>query len=570
MFKAVLQSGWKPCSGCACSNHQIPSYAFQEDISLLHFAHLARSNVPPSPTEEEQLKEAISSYRQQIWDLDAEVLRLDVLLAHIQRPIQEKKETLRREKERVLTAIDDSRRVFRILAKIFHHTIEFPIHRSRDMSSHNSQWDSYFTGNPMWTIEAVSKQWRMVAMSFPELWSYINIVLTDLAEEWSLIYRKYLSEQVNRSRNHPLFVSIADGNEYRATKYPAQWLAKYLFIISPYIKELGLFLHSSAFRIKRIRLSLPSLEKVSLLFLGTNTFDHNEKLLLFPSAPKLQTLEVIGIDETTGYFVLPWHQITTCESYHSNTDCFNVGPTSLTHPENCTLIYEHNASDLEESNGGGVYPLTCARLRSLNLVSHMSFSYNRWATALKQILSRLTLPELTTLRVVCMSREEADTFTSIRELITTRSYCPITVLYFDHGTILEDEILHILRTTPTLEDVRLTHVDVSLDKTLAELTPKFDGTTALVPPSYLKVLHIGGNIVFDIGIFVDMVDARWNIPPLNFTSMQRLKEVHVYRLLEVNGWDNDGTNTDTALSTLNVYKMEGLNAVFSTEYTGDI
>ncbi|KAK0240983.1 hypothetical protein EDD85DRAFT_386168 [Armillaria nabsnona] len=419
--------------------------------------------------------------------------------------------------------------------------------------------------------------WRCLSLSS----GLTSTSFSDLTEEWSLIYRKHLSEQFNRSRNHPLFVSIADSDEYRATKYPAQWLAKYLFIISPYIKELGLFLHSSTFRrIKRLRLSLPSLEKVSLLFLGTNTFDHNEKLLLLPSAPKLQTLEVIGIDEAIGYFVLPWHQITTYKSYHSNTDGFNVGPTSLhhlqslrelTHLENCTLICEHNASDLEESNGGGVYPLTCARLRSLNLVSHMSFSYNRWATALKQILSRLTLPELTTLRVDCMSREEADTFTSIRELITTRSHCPITVLYFDHGIILEDDIFHILRTTPTLEDVRLTHVDVSLDKTLIELTPKLDGTTVLVPR--LKVLHIGGNIVFDIGIFVDMVEARWNIPPLNLTSMQRLKEVHVYRLLEVNGWDSDGTNTETAFSALDVYKAEGLNAVFSTEYTlttGDI
>ncbi|KAK0431417.1 hypothetical protein EV421DRAFT_1911897 [Armillaria borealis] len=201
----------------------------------------------------------------------------------------------------------------------------------------------------------------------------------------------------------------------------------------------------------------------------------------------------------------------------------------------------------------------------------MSFPYNSWATPLKQILSRITLPELTSLRVDCMSREEADTFTSIRELITIRSHCPITVFYFDHGIILEDDILHILRTTPTLEDVRLTHVDVSLDKTLVELTLKLDGTTVLVPS--LKVLHIGGNIVFDIGIFVNMVEARWNLPPLNFTSMQRLMEVHVYRLLEVNGRDSDGTNIDTALSALDVYKAEGLNAMFSTEYTlntGDI
>ncbi|KAK0207235.1 hypothetical protein IW262DRAFT_668039 [Armillaria fumosa] len=161
---AVSPLGWMPCSGCTCSNHQIPSYTFQEDLSLLQMAHLTRSNNSPSPKEEEQLHEAISSYRQRIRDLDAEESRLDALLAHIQHFTQERKDILRREKERVLTAIDSSRRVFspirhipvEILVKIFHHTIEFPIHRSRNMSTRDGEWDSHFTGYPMWSsVEAV-------------------------------------------------------------------------------------------------------------------------------------------------------------------------------------------------------------------------------------------------------------------------------------------------------------------------------------------------------------------------------------------------------------------------------
>ncbi|KAK0462342.1 uncharacterized protein EV420DRAFT_1524056 [Desarmillaria tabescens] len=193
-------------------------------------------------------------------------------------------------------------------------------------------------------------------------------------------------------------------------------------------------------------------------------------------------------------------------------------------------------------------------------------------TPLKKFLFRLTLPSLASLKVDSMSFEETDTFTSVRELIT-RSQCPITILHFDNGDILEEDILHVFRTRPTLEDVRLTHVEGFLNQTLSELTPKLDSREILVPR--LRTLHLGGNIVFDMEVFVNMVEGRWDLPPqpLHFKSLQRLKEVHICQLISINVQNSDGPITTTALSALDAYAAEGLNITFKTEYTlttGDI
>ncbi|KAK0481028.1 hypothetical protein EDD18DRAFT_1113310 [Armillaria luteobubalina] len=80
------------------------------------------------------------------------------------------------EKKQVLAAIND--RKFKLWFLIFLETIEFPIHPSHD-PDYFSWWIFHSTDNPMWSLQYVLKQWRMVVMSSPQLWSYINIILTD-------------------------------------------------------------------------------------------------------------------------------------------------------------------------------------------------------------------------------------------------------------------------------------------------------------------------------------------------------------------------------------------------------
>ncbi|KAK0462340.1 uncharacterized protein EV420DRAFT_1182020 [Desarmillaria tabescens] len=567
----LLSSHWEPCSSCSCSNHRLPSYHFPtENISPPYLERLALCNDPPSPTETDELKLAVLSYEQQIQNLTADEEKLQKMLAKMQDSVEEKAGILLREKERALAAINRRKHVLspvrrlpvEILFYIFLRTIEFPIRRTQDLYTDLE----HPPDNPMFSIACVSKQWKMVAMSSPKLWSYVNIVLTDENFE-DQSYARRLGEQCSYSRNHPLFVCIADDS---VNNFPDQ-LAGILFTISRDIQELHLFLRSSTFiEFDQLRLSLPSLERLSLVALDTDLFDDEEKLQFFPTSSKLRTLEIVDINEPSGYFVVPWNQINTYKSSHSHMDSdFNWGPTSyqhlkvlreLTQLEKCTLRCEDNIAEVEF--GDEVFPLTCANLRSMKISSSARVSESSSDTALKQILVRLILPALTSLKVDCLSCEGTGTFTAVRELII-KSHCPITVLHFDHGFILEEDFLHILRQTPTLEDVRLTHVDVSFDKTFTELTPKLDGATILVP--HLQTLHLGGNVVSDMEVFVNMVAARWNIAPLHVPSGQRLMEVSLCRLLPTDE-PSDEVNMATALSTLDVYMTQGLRFTFSTEY----
>ncbi|SJL15145.1 uncharacterized protein ARMOST_18630 [Armillaria ostoyae] len=565
---------WEPCSGCSCSNHRLPSYhSPTENTTSLYLERLTHCNDPPSPTEADELRRAVLSYEQQLHNLTTEEEKLQQMLTKIHDTVKEKAGLLHREKERVLAAINNRKRVLspvrrlpvEILFQIFLHTIEFPV-RCTQGSDSDVLWDFHPTDNPVWSLECVSKQWRMVAMSSPQLWSYINIILTeDNFEDQS--YARRLGEQCSRARNYPLSVSIAD-EDIEPIDFPAH-LAGILFTISRDIRELHLFLCSATFiEIDRLQLSLPSLERLSLHSLETDEFD--EGLHLLRTSPKLRFLKVFDVDKPSSYFVLPWHQIVAYKSNHTHTSSFRMGPTSyhhlkvlreLTQLEEYTLCCQDPT--IEEQFNDEAFPLTCTNIRSMKIFSHIRHSEGNSDTALKQILVRLALPSLASLKVDCLSREAPGTFTAIRELIA-KSQCPITILHFDHGFILEEDFLHILRKSPTLEDVRLTHVDVSLNKTLAELTPKLDGTRILAPR--LQMLHLGGSVVFDINVFVNMVVSRWNLASLRIPyGVQRLVEVNLCQLVPIDG-PSDEINTVTALSTLDAYMEEGLRVTFSTEY----
>ncbi|KAK0431416.1 hypothetical protein EV421DRAFT_1853789 [Armillaria borealis] len=498
-------------------------------ISLPYRKH----RLPVSRAADSLQRFHLLSYEQQLHNLTTEEEKLQQMLTKIHDSVKERAGLLRREKERVLAAINNRKRVLspvrrlpvEILFQIFLHTIEFPVRRTQDSDS-DVLWDFHPTDNPVWSLERVSKQWRMVAMSSPQLWSYINIILAeDNFEDQS--YARRLGEQCSRARNYPLSVSIAD-EDIEPIDFPPH-LAGILFTIS---RDIPTFIE-----IDRLQLSLPSLERLSLHSLETDEFD--EGLHLLRTSPKLRFLKVFDVDKPSSYFVL--RELTQLEEY---TLCCQ-DPT------------------IEEQFNDEAFPLTCTNIRSMKIFSHIRHSESNSDTALKQILVRLALPSLASLKVDCLSREAPGTFTAIRELIA-KSQCPITILHFDHGFILEEDFLHILRKSPTLEDVRLTHVDISLNKTLAELTPKLDGTRILAPR--LQTLHLGGSVVFDINVFVNMVVSRWNLasPRIPY-GVQRLVEVNLCQLVPIDG-PSDETNAVTALSTLDAYMEEGLRVTFSNEY----
>ncbi|KAK0207236.1 hypothetical protein IW262DRAFT_1421072 [Armillaria fumosa] len=569
----------EPCSDFSCSNHRLLSHHFPaEDTTSLYLERLSHCNDPPSPTEADELRRAILSYEQQLQNLTKEEEKLQQMLTKIRGSDEEKAGLLHREKKRVLVAINDRKRVLspvrrlpvELLFLIFLETIEFPVRPSHN-PDYYSWWVFHPIDNPMWSLQCVSKQWRMVAMSSPQLWSYINIVLTDDNFD-DPSYARRLGEQCSRARNYPLSVSIAD-EDIDAIDFP-EYIADILFTISRDIRDLHLNLCSATFvEIDRLRLSWPSLERLSLHCL--ETVDFVEELHLLHTSPKLRILKVFDVDKPSSYFILPWHQIVVYESDQTHRSDFCVGPSSrhhlkvlreLTHLEKYTLCCQN--STVEEKFHDDVFPLMRANIRSMKIFSRTpdSESTGNSGVALKQILVRLVLPVLDSLKVDCLSHEAPSTFTAIRELIA-KSQCPITILHFDHGSILEEDFLRVLRRSPTLEDVRLTHVDISLNKTIVELTPKLDGTRILVPR--LQTLHLGGSIVFDINAFVNMVVSRWTLASLRIPyGVQRLMDVNLCQLVPIDG-PSDEINATTALSILDAYIKEGLRVIFSTEYIPD-
>ncbi|PBK58288.1 hypothetical protein ARMSODRAFT_983969 [Armillaria solidipes] len=207
---------------------------------------------------------------------------------------------------------------------------------------------------------------------------------------------------------------------------------------------------------------------------------------------------------------------------------------------------------------------------SLRILTVSKWSYQDYIP-LVQVLDRLTLPALKELQVSC-SREDLldsdDTFTAIHNLLDRSGPPPISVLHFDHAEVLAGGFLNVLRTCPTLEDIRLTSVNKGAirGETLLQLTLKVDGTAPLVPR--LHILHISGKISFDMRTFVNMVESRWTLAHVQTPPLRRLSEVNLCRFIDADdGQDEakDEVEHITVLSALEVYKEQGMNVTLGTK-----
>ncbi|KAK0213420.1 hypothetical protein DFS33DRAFT_124331 [Desarmillaria ectypa] len=239
----------------------------------------------------------------------------------------------------------------------------------------------------------------------------------------------------------------------------------------------------------------------------------------------------------------------------------------FTHLEQCHLRFEIETS--EDDWAGDARPVVCSDLRILAL-SSWGFGDH---LPLQQLVDRLELPALTQLQVACCpnypQRESNKTFTAIRGLLERSRPPHITTLHFDHGCALEEDLLLILSTCPTLKDIRLTDIDEGAigDKALLQLTLRVDGTTPLVP--HPRTLHISGAMSFTMQTFVDMVESRWTLANAQSPPIRHLDEVNLCLFLETDDEpDEDEVERITILSALDVYKTQGMNVMLSTKVRG--
>ncbi|PBK73961.1 hypothetical protein ARMSODRAFT_565957 [Armillaria solidipes] len=219
----------------------------------------------------------------------------------------------------------------------------------------------------------------------------------------------------------------------------------------------------------------------------------------------------------------------------------------------CDLVCEaYSKGELEAER------VTCTKLQDFTLAS-----WPCYRDAIPQFFSRLLLPSLSSFKAKCsmgsIMPNPEDSFRSIRHAINV-SQSPLTTLEFENGPIAEEDLLSILRTTPTLEFLKL--VDVGphaiTDQTLNELTvrPNKDFITPR-----LSSLHLISEVEFTSRKFVAMVESRQN----GLLGVDHLKSVII-------GWvtdeddlnENEASNVDI-LSALDTYRSEGLEFILMTE-----
>ncbi|KAK0432859.1 hypothetical protein EV421DRAFT_2040463 [Armillaria borealis] len=580
----TFPSDWHPCKGCACMNHVIPSYRFSvtnADSPLIDhpdLGKLARSNDAPNLSEEKILQKMVSDTGKRIDAVDAEVLELKALRqAFVQSiaRVDEELATLDKERQRLYDSVRERRLLLsalrrmpkEVVAHIFFHTLDIPFPWAKNPENPMSDGSSSkisASKHPLLSFELVSRNWKDVLDAFPNLWSYVIILIDRMA---SSTYVCCIGNQLSRSRQCPLSILICNGGSVvpsRLGAFPVAILMT-LFTVSSRVQTLHLCLPDKHFAdMQQLRLSFPILQEL-VLFSSTDPSEAAQHLHFGP-LPCLRSFHAHNISD--GYKLsLPWHQITHFTNMHVEAGCGLPAHRALDVFKMMSLLSVCYLSlDLYPSSIEVVEEITLSKLHSLTLSSKYQEGFGL-PPVIPFVLNSLKLPALLDLSVTCLfyhgPRDQDTTFTSIRQLIE-RSHSPLTSLYFDNGDLMEDDLIHILSNTPTLQDLRLTKVDGGItDEVLNHLARRVDTepdsqVPALVP--HLHTLHLSGYLNFQMEVYVQMVERRWACHP------RHLKSVEICRTLRQWWYDDPEEEANVlTLSRLDDLEWEGLHVVMSTE-----
>ncbi|KAK0488798.1 hypothetical protein IW261DRAFT_372801 [Armillaria novae-zelandiae] len=570
---------WHPCPGpCSCVNHSIPSYRFSETDADRPIAthpdlgRLAHSNDAPTPPEGDTLQQMISASRKRIEEVQAQAAELRELKAELSLSITRVNEelgVLDREQERLADSIQDRGRLLsalrhmpkEVLAHIFLHTLVFPFPRAQP-PPRAGEWSVFPPSrNPLFSIALVSRGWKDVLVACPELWSYVNIVVDRLP---SNSYARFIGKQISRSGQTPLSIAVSHGGGTAGAGALPDAVLTTLFTASHRIICLHLHLPGRYFpSVQQLPLSFPALQELHV-HSSSDTAQVGE-YLDFEYVPQLRVLSVTDISDIDEARSPPWDQITQFSNTHVQP---GHGPPlhsalttlrAMSRLSSCRLFL-----DLQALTPGAVAEeTTLTELKSLSLSSVYRQGYGL-SPVIPFLLNHLTLPALSDLAVTCLvgvnSRDQDVTFGSIRQLLG-RCASPLTSLAFSNGEIQKQDLVDIITSTPTLQDLRLTNIGkgaLTRDVTaaLAESVEEPVKTPASVPS--LHTLHLVGHVEFSTDDLIAMIEARRACDACLLTS------VSVCRFVD---WRREKDEEAAILGfqpTLEVLREQGLDVRVST------
>lgn len=443
-----------PCRNCGCGlNEPVRS---NSTISEGRIQELLGRNDPPSDAELNNLTDTVAHETRRLELLDAQIFRLQGSL-----------EALTRMRELTASSVAEHRALInpvrRLPLDILHEIFLCCISQENIITENGTTTTSGLKTSldprqPPWTLTHVSGHWRNVALSFPGLWSCINIVVNNKTKDRQLT--SLLSLQLQRSMCHTLSVSMT-----------------VMGVLSPPSRSfMPLLLQTSSrwhtLHIQGPEATLNAFDQVegflqSLHTLRIRTTPSSSQLFSnFRLAPRLRSVDIAYSPQ----YQLPWSQITSCKypKSHiqgtSNQLCLNMLSTA-TSLETCELCCENDLLEVflpfVESNN----------LRRLTLWEGQTPG----ATA--QLLRHLTLPALESL--IISAEVDLETVLSL----LSRSQFTLTELQLNISSWSMTACLQLFREIPSIETLYL--LTPSMRLTSAMLAKLHD--TQVVPALRLLV-----------------------------------------------------------------------------------
>ncbi|KAJ7599132.1 hypothetical protein C8J56DRAFT_1020682 [Mycena floridula] len=360
-----------PCVKCGCGLNE------QATIKLVHptdfIEHLVQSNDAPSESEMLRFTSALSQGKKHLVDLESQIGRLTQTLESLKSKLSATRQSI----QHYTTILNPIRRFpIEIIRCIFRLCV------AESMVEHNASVKSMANligmldiKSPPWTLSHVSTLWRDIALSYPQLWSYIALVLDSATERSAFA----LAALLQRSSIVPLSVSLVCS----ANPVLSQVVIRLLVSSSSRWQSLHVWTdwNRQSALLQDVRGFLPSLE--SLYLCGSI----EQSTRIFERAPNLKQVTCTAL--ASDHHRLPWHQITTFAHHSAYTSSPNE-VLALFHrlPSivSCSLrLHESSRLIVRE------YPVNLKDLRTLRLHAQDEFiSYD----PLKQALAFLIAPSL--------------------------------------------------------------------------------------------------------------------------------------------------------------------------------
>ncbi|KAJ6479204.1 hypothetical protein C8R47DRAFT_1219133 [Mycena vitilis] len=388
-------------------------------------------------------------------------------------------------------------------------TIIFILSTPSIQEARDTQWWTALERSP-WSLSHVSRQWRVVALASPALWSFIAIKnpSDDECAPYSL---QMLETQLARARTSPLDIILDyerndDSDDYVVrealkvlTTHSARW--RTLYITGQQLVDLS-----------SLRARVPLLERVVVWGRDDERSDDGQSPPVsidhFAIAPRLRSVET---NDGCPFFTVPWGQLT---HYAAR------GPwgghisalMALKNVESCNLLLADEL-DLEDPFSH-TRTIEMPKLRRLDLTTerttHGLEEYWVWPTWLR-------VPALTELAI-------ADGMLQDLPKLLHASMCSLRKLHIIQGCPVADALRPILRSNPEISELLVSlggygsrsldfsHSKVPAVTSLLTLKPR---ERDLLPNLETLVIHCyNGKDGKDDEAIYAMVASRWKITRL--------------------------------------------------------